>query len=105
MRELALVDVDGNLIRAGQELPAIGTDDKNGGGHMAKHFINARETIVTEALDGLIAARAGGWRGSTAIPRSRSCCGRTAIRARWRWSRAAAPGTSRRMRASSGAGC
>ena len=68
-------------------------------------FINRREDIVTEAIDGLFAPRAAGWRGSTAIRTSA-----VVVRADWdttgsRSSRAAARVTSRATPASSARAC
>jgi hypothetical protein len=57
-----------------------------------KQFMNAKETLVTEAIDGLLRTAAGGWRGWTDTPTSRWSSARTGTVRAWRWSRAAAPG-------------
>ena len=47
-----------------------------------KQFINTRERLVTEAIDGTLRTAAAGWRGSTAIRISASWCAPTGDRSK-----------------------
>ena len=72
---------------------------------MGKHFINAREAIVTEALDGLIACSGGRLARLDGYPEIKVVLRADWDRPMWPSSPAAAPATSRRTPASSAPAC
>jgi hypothetical protein len=67
-------------------------EKKNGGCPPMNQFINAKETIVTDAIDGLLATSGGALTRLDGYPE-------------WPWSQAAGRGTSPRMRHWSAPAC